>query len=182
MGFKVGVKPSGWGAVASKEKRLLFFTASSILMRKEVILAIGLGLAVALVILYILTMRQATSSPTPTPTPTASPLPVQFPIYQQYTVAQSSGGNVVIPLLTDNFVVSVKPVTTTSLMAWFNITNDQYIHDDSLIIIPNLVTITQETPILFSSTLKQQNVPFEGYGYLVLSLSAPATIKVSFTE
>jgi len=147
-------------------------------MRKEIILAIGLGLAAALVILYMLTVRQTT----PTPTPTASPLPVQFPIYQQYTVTQSSGGNVVIPLLTDNFVVSVKPVTTTSLMAWFNITNDQHLHDDSLIVIPNLVTITQETPILFSSTLKQQNVPFEGYGYLVISLSAPATIKVSFTE
>ena len=150
----------------------------STLMRKEIILAIGLGLAAALVILYMLTVRQTT----PTPTPTASPLPVQFPIYQQYTVTQSSGGNVVIPLLTDNFVVSVKPVTTTSLMAWFNITNDQHLHDDSLIVIPNLVTITQETPILFSSTLKQQNVPFEGYGYLVISLSAPATIKVSFTE
>ena len=151
-------------------------------MRKEIILAIGLGLAAALIILYMLTVRQTTPTSTPTPTPTASPLPVQFPIYQEYTVTQSSGGNVVIPLLTDNFVVSVKPVTTTSLMAWFNITNDQYLHNDSLIVIPNLVTITQETPILFSSTLKQQNVPFEGYGYLVISLSAPATIKVSFTE
>jgi hypothetical protein len=106
----------------------------------------------------------------------------------------SQAGNIMIPLLSENFVVSVKPLGTAtssatsatssppsvSISTWFNIENDTKLHNDSLIINETPVTITQETPIIFSDVLKQNGVPYQGYPYLIIAADGPLLIKVAF--
>lgn len=125
-------------------------------------------------------------SNTPTPSLTSSmsqnpsntPTPSQSFIVSTYTVTNT---NVLIPLLSEDFVISIKPFSDqVSVMAWFNIENDIKQHGDSLILNNDPITITQETPIIYSDVLKTQNIPYEGYPYLVIAVAGSAEIKASF--
>ena len=121
-----------------------------------------------------------TSSLTPSmsPNPTNTPTPSQSFIVNTYTVTNT---NVLIPLLSEDFVISVKPYSDqVSVMAWFNIENDVNQHGDSLVLNSDPITITQETPIIYSDVLKTQNIPYEGYPYLVIAVAGSAEIKASF--
>ena len=115
--------------------------------------------------------------PTP-PYPSYTPTPTNPFIVNTYTVTNT---NVLIPLLSENFVISIKPFSDqVSVMAWFNIENDIKQHGDSLILNSDPITITQETPIIYSHVLKTQNIPYEGYPYLVIAVAGSAEIKASF--
>jgi len=120
-------------------------------------------------------------TPTPTtpyPSYTPTPTPTNPFIVNTYTVTNT---NVLIPLLSENFVISIKPFSDqVSVMAWFNIENDIKQHGDSLILNSDPITITQETPIIYSDVLRTQNVPYEGYPYLVIAVAGSAEIKASF--
>ena len=117
-------------------------------------------------------------SPSTPPNPSYAPTPPKPFITNIYTVSNT---NVLIPLLSESFVISVKPFSDqVSIMAWFNIENDIKQHGDSLILNNDPITITQETPIIYSHILKTQNVPYEGYPYLVIAVAGSAEIKASF--
>ena len=156
-------------------------------MDKKIVYSILLSIVIVAILVYLFVIR---TSPTPSPaSPTPSPQPF---IVQTYMLSQA--GNIMIPLLSENFVVSVKPLGTTasgatsattsppsvSISTWFNIENDTKLHDDSLIINETPVTITQETPIIFSDVLKQNGVPYQGYPYLIIAADGPLLIKVAF--
>jgi len=112
------------------------------------------------------------------PNPSYTPTSTQPFIVNTYTVTDT---NILIPLLSENFVISVKPLSDqVSVMAWFNIENDITQHGDSLILNNDPITITQETPIIYSHVLKTQNIPYEGYPYLVIAVAGSAEIKASF--
>jgi len=118
------------------------------------------------------------STPPTTPYPSNTPTPSQPFIVNTYTVTNT---NVLIPLLSEDFVISIKPFSDqVSVMAWFNIENDIKQHGDSLILNNDPITITQETPIIYSDVLKTQNIPYEGYPYLVIAVAGSAEIKASF--
>lgn len=120
----------------------------------------------------------ATPTPSTTPSPSPTPTPTQPFVVNTYSVNNT---NVLIPLLSEDFVISIKPLSDqVSVMAWFNIENDVQQHGDSLIVNNNPITITQETPIIYSDVLKSQNVPYNGYPYLVIAVAGFAEIKASF--
>jgi len=120
----------------------------------------------------------STPPTTPYPSYTPTPTPTNPFIVNTYTVTNT---NVLIPLLSENFVISIKPFSDqVSVMAWFNIENDIKQHGDSLILNSDPITITQETPIIYSDVLRTQNVPYEGYPYLVIAVAGSAEIKASF--
>jgi len=166
-------------------------------MDKKIVYSILLSIVIVAILIYLFVIRKPTASaytsPTPSPQALISPTPSPQPfIVQTYMLSQA--GNIMIPLLSENFVVSVEPLGTTasgttsattsppsvSISTWFNIENDTRLHDDSLIINETPVTITQETPIIFSDVLKQNGVPYHGYPYLIIAADGPLLIKVAF--
>jgi len=164
---------------------LLLLTGEN--MDKKIVYSILLSIVIVAILIYLFVIRKPTASTSASPTPSPQPF-----IVQTYMLSQA--GNIMIPLLSENFVVSVKPLGTTassttsattsppsvSISAWFNIENDTKLHDDSLIINETPVTITQETPIIFSDVLKQNGVPYHGYPYLIIAADGPLLIKVAF--
>jgi hypothetical protein len=166
-------------------------------MDKKIVYSVLLSIVIVAILIYLFVIRKPTAStsasPTPSPQALISPTPSPQPfIVQTYMLSQA--GNIMIPLLSENFVVSVKPLGTTasgttsattsppsvSISTWFNIENDTKLHNDSLIINETPVTITQETPIIFSDVLKQNGVPYQGYPYLIIAADGPLLIKVAF--
>jgi len=161
-------------------------------MDKKIVYYILLSLVVVAILIYLFVIRKPTASTSISP----SPSPQQQPfIVQTYMLSQA--GNIKIPLLSENFVVSAEPLglvgatvlgvtsvipspPSVSISAWFNIENDTKLHDDSLIINETPVTITQETPIIFSDVLKQNGVPYHGYPYLIIAADGPLLVKVAF--
>lgn len=159
---------------------------------KDVVMIILIIAAVIAVAYFTLSKKQSSSQapsassqssitppslPSNTPSPTSSAQTQPF-IVQTYSVSGTM--NLVIPLLSETFIVAVYPQNSVSLTAWFNLNNSQQQDQTSLVVIDNPVTITQPTVILTSDGLKQNNVPYEGYPYLVLSTYGTATIVVSF--
>jgi len=161
-------------------------------MDKKIIYSILLSIAIVAILIYLFVIKKPVTSTSSTST---SSSPSQQPyVVQTYTLSQA--GNILIPLLSENFVVTAEPlgleaakalgVTSTtsapsvSISVWFNIENDTKLHNDSLIINETPITITQETPIIFSDVLKQNNVPYHGYPYLVIAADGPLLIKVAF--
>jgi len=169
-------------------------------MDKKIVYSVLLSIVIVAILIYLFVIRTSPtpSSASPSPSPqqslsiSPSPSPQQSFIVQTYMLSQA--GNIMIPLLSENFVVSVKPLGTAassttsgsssppsvSISTWFNIENDTKLHDDSLIINETPVTITQETPIIFSDVLKQNGVPYHGYPYLIIASDGPLLIKVAF--
>ena len=150
-------------------------------MDRKVIYSVVLAIAITVLLVYVFVIRKtttsaATSTTTTTTTTQSSGQPF---VVKEYTINQA--GNILIPLMSEDFVISVKPINgQASISMWFNIEDDVKQHDDSLIVNNSPVTITQETPVLYSSTLKQNGVPYEGYPYLVISTNAPILVKASF--
>jgi|SRR5579875_731595 len=158
-------------------------------MDKKIIYSILLSIAIVAILIYLFVIKKPVTS-----TSTSSSPPQQPYVVQTYTLSQA--GNILIPLLSENFVVTAEPlgleaakalgVTSTtsapsvSISVWFNIENDTKLHNDSLIINETPITITQETPIIFSDVLKQNNVPYHGYPYLVIAADGPLLIKIAF--
>ena len=159
-------------------------------MDKKIVYYILLSLVVVAILIYLFVVRKPTASTSISPSPSSR----QPFIVQTYMLSQA--GNIKIPLLSENFVVSAEPLglagatalgvtsitspPSVSISAWFNIENDTKLHDDSLIINETPVTITQETPIIFSDVLKQNGVPYHGYPYLIIAADGPLLIKVAF--
>jgi len=158
-------------------------------MDKKIIYSILLSIAIVAILIYLFVIKKPVTSTSTTSSPSQQPY-----VVQTYTLSQA--GNILIPLLSENFVVTAEPlgleaakalgVTSTtsapsvSISVWFNIENDTKLHNDSLIINETPITITQETPIIFSDVLKQNNVPYHGYPYLVIAADGPLLIKVAF--
>ena len=158
-------------------------------MDKKIIYSILLSIAIVAILIYLFVIKKPVTSTSTTSSPSQQPY-----VVQTYTLSQA--GNILIPLLSENFVVTAEPlgleaakalgVTSTtsapsvSISVWFNIENDTKLHNDSLIINDTLTTITQKTPIIFSDVLKQNNVPYHGYPYLVIAADGPLLIKVAF--
>ena len=158
-------------------------------MDKKIIYSILLSIAIVAILIYLFVIKKPVTSTSTSSSPSQQPY-----VVQTYTLSQA--GNILIPLLSENFVVTAEPlgleaakalgVTSTtsapsvSISVWFNIENDTKLHNDSLIINETPITITQETPIIFSDVLKQNNVPYHGYPYLVIAADGPLLIKVAF--
>jgi len=158
-------------------------------MDKKIIYSILLSIAIVAILIYLFVIKKPVTSTSTTSSPSQQPY-----VVQTYTLSQA--GNILIPLLSENFVVTAEPlgleaakalgVTSTtsapsvSISVWFNIENDTKLHNDSLIINETPITITQETPIIFSDVLKQNNVPYHGYPYLVIAADGPLLIKIAF--
>ena len=153
-------------------------------MDKKVIYSALLGIAITALLVYIFIFRkesqQTTSQQPQSQSTSTSQQSVQPFTVNTYMLTQP--GNIVIPLLSEDFVISVAPYNTdsASVALWFNISPDIKLHDDSLVINETPITITQETPILYSSVLEQNNVPYKGYPYLVIASNAPLLIKAAF--
>lgn len=148
-------------------------------MDRKVIYSVVLAIAITVLLVYIFVMkRPSTTTGTTVTAPSSASTGEPF-VVKEYTINQA--GNILIPLMSEAFVISVKPINgQASISMWFNIENDVKQHDDSLIVNNSPITITQETPVLYSSTLKQNGVPYEGYPYLVISTNAPILVKASF--
>lgn len=152
-------------------------------MNTKVVYSVILAIAIAALLVYIFIFRnqQTQQSPTVQSTQNRQQTQSQQPfVVNTYTLTQP--GNIVIPLLSENFVISAAPYNTdsASIALWFNISDDIKLHDDSLVINETPITITQETPILYSGVLEQNNVPYKGYPYLVIASNAPLLIKAAF--
>ena len=152
-------------------------------MNTKVVYSVILAIAIAALLVYIFILRnqQTQQSPTVQSTQNRQQTQSQQPfVVNTYTLTQP--GNIVIPLLSENFVISAAPYNTdsASIALWFNISDDIKLHDDSLVINETPITITQETPILYSGVLEQNNVPYKGYPYLVIASNAPLLIKAAF--
>ena len=153
--------------------------------------ALLVAIIVVVVILFVLYLKALHATPSPSPAPTSPTFP-QVLIQQ---VTSTNGGSVVFPVLSDNFVVTVEIPSQSGLVsispspspspifvqAWFNTHNDTLIHNDSLVVFPAPVNINQTTPIIYSDVLAQQSIPFHGYAYLVVNVSGPCTIRMSFS-
>jgi len=153
--------------------------------------ALLVAIIVVVVILFVLYLKTLHATPSPSPAPTSPTFP-QVLIQQ---VTSTNGGSVVFPVLSDNFVVTVEIPSQSGLFsispspspspifvqAWFNTHNDTLIHNDSLVVFPAPVNINQTTPIIYSDVLAQQSIPFHGYAYLVVNVSGPCTIRMSFS-
>lgn len=153
--------------------------------------ALLVAIIVVVVILFVLYLKTLHATPSPAPT---SPQPT-FPQVLIQQVTSTNGGSVVFPVLSDNFVVTVEIPSQSGLVsispspspspifvqAWFNTHNDTLIHNDSLVVFPAPVNINQTTPIIYSDVLAQQSIPFHGYAYLVVNVSGPCTIRMSFS-
>jgi len=153
--------------------------------------ALLVAIIVVVVILFVLYLKTLHATPSPSPAPTSPTFP-QVLIQQ---VTSTNGGSVVFPVLSDNFVVTVEIPSQSGLVsispspspspifvqAWFNTHNDTLIHNDSLVVFPAPVNINQTTPIIYSDVLAQQSIPFHGYAYLVVNVSGPCTIRMSFS-
>jgi len=149
--------------------------------------ALLVAIIIVVVILFIVYLKTLHATPSPT-SPT-------FPQVLIQQVTSTNGGFVVFPVLSDNFVVTVEIPSQSGLVsispspspspifvqAWFNTHNDTLIHNDSLVVFPAPVNINQTTPIIYSDVLAQQSIPFHGYAYLVVNVSGPCTIRMSFT-
>jgi len=158
-------------------------------MDKKIVYSILLSIAIVAILIYLFVIKKPVTSTSTSSSPSQQPY-----VVQTYTLSQA--GNILIPLLSENFVVTAEPlgleaakvlgVTSTtsapsvSISVWFNIENDTKLHNDSLIINETPITITQETPIIFSDVLKQNNVPYHGYPYLVIAADGPLLIKIAF--
>ena len=143
-------------------------------MDKKIIYSILLSIAVVVILIYLFVIKKPVTSTSTTSSPSQQPY-----VVQTYTLSQA--GNILIPLLSENFVVTAEPLgLEVNISAWFNIENDNKLHNDSLMITETLITITQETPIIFSDVLKQNNVPYHGYPYLVIAADRPSLIKIAF--
>ncbi len=152
-------------------------------MEKKDVLIVLLVIALIAVIIYYLIRKNSAQTSTVVTTTTGTVQPTNQPSFQVVTYQVTPPTNLKIPLLSEDFVVSIKPLTNqpVSYQAWFNIENDSNLHEDSLIINENPVTITQETPIIYSDTLSSQGIPYRGYPYLVLAMAGgQAEVKVSF--
>ena len=143
-------------------------------MDKKIIYSILLSIAIVAILIYLFVIKKPVTSTSTTSSPSQQPY-----VVQTYTLSQA--GNILIPLLSENFVVTAEPLgLEVNISAWFNIENDNKLHNDSLMITETLITITQETPIIFSDVLKQNNVPYHGYPYLVIAADRPLLIKIAF--
>ena len=151
-------------------------------MDRRVVYSVVLAIAITVLLVYVFVIRKTTASAatsTTTTTVTITQPSSQPFVVKEYTINQA--GNILIPLMSEDFIISVKPTNgQASISMWFNIEDDVKQHDDSLIVNNSPVTITQETPVLYSSTLKQNGVPYEGYPYLVIATNAPILVKASF--
>ena len=150
-------------------------------MDKKVVYSVIIAVAATIILIYLFVVRkQSTQAGTTGTTVLTAPSQQSQPfIVREYAINQA--GNILIPLLSEDFVISVKPMNgQASITAWFNMEDDINQHNDSLIVNSTPVTVTQETVILYSSTLKQNGVPYEGYPYLVVSTNAPILVKASF--
>lgn len=154
-------------------------------MNRMAVIGIILGIIIVALSIYLIIMSSSTPSATPSPSvvPLGSPVPtIVGPSFQvkQYTFQGTQ--DVIIPLLSEDFVVVVSPAQNqnVSLTAWFNLTNNTNQDSSSLVVINSPVTITEPTPVLSSQALKANNVAYIGYPYLVLALNGSGTIYISF--
>ena len=153
-------------------------------MDRKVVYSVVLAIAITVLLVYVFVIRKTTESAATSTTTNTTTVTITQPsgqpfVVKEYTINQA--GNILIPLMSEDFVISVKPINgQASISMWFNIEDDVKQHDDSLIVNNSPVTITQETPVLYSSTLKQNGVPYEGYPYLVIATNAPILVKASF--
>ncbi len=99
------------------------------------------------------------------------------------TITLVSTYSTVIPLKSENFVISASPYIAkyANVGIWFNVVKTTDLRGDSLVITTS-VLLTTLSPLILSEDLKKNNVPFEGYSYIVIKTSAPITIYASFVS
>ncbi len=161
-------------------------------MTQKSLLGILIVLTLFVVVLLVLIYQKiGNAQPTPmtivqqtpsTPTNVVVQSPSQ-PTYYTSTFVLVSTYSVAIPIISENFVISAEPyvVKQAILKVWFNLLKTTALRGDSLVITTSTV-LTTLAPLILSEDLKKNNVPFEGYSYLVIQTSAPIKIHVSFVS